>query len=146
MNNITRILSSQQGSYKWRVRDCLTTATSIISGTRSLSLDYSKWHQMEEKDAILLAQKTFGSLYEAHRSVFGEIGLYISENSVIRSPGDICLLEGDLSNLRLGISLNVKNITRLGFVSDNYEIWTWFQSGLFPLHRYSIRGIVKCRQ
>lgn len=143
MAEITQIISSQQGTYEWRVRDCLITAAAVIKAQGLQPPDYSSWHALEEIEAMRLAQEVHNSLFEAHCFTFDLVGLVVQD--LVRKPGDICLLEGHLSNRRLGMSMDVKNITRLGFVVDNYEIWTWFQSGLFPLHDYSIRGIVRCR-
>ena len=142
MASISQVLSSQQGPYKWGVRDCLLTAQAVIQSQGLIPPDYSRFHQMEESVAIRSTQKIFGSMLNAHTMLFQHAGLKLVHNHRV---GDILLLEGNISSNSLEATINVGQITRLGFVTNNYEIWTWFDFGLYPVHKYDVKGIFSCR-
>ena len=144
MAKISQVLAAQQGIYRWRVRDCLITAQAVIQSQGLIPPDYSQWHQMDEPEAIRAAQKEYGSLhkFDLDKSLcmvilFSKSGLKpIKKYSI----GDILLLEGKIFNKRLNTTINVGQITRLGFIVNNYEVWTWFDFGLYPIHGYSVVG------
>lgn len=143
MAKISQILSYQQGAYKWRVRDCLLTAQAVIQSQGLVPPNYAYWHDMEESRAIRIAQRTHGSLRKAHVELFTRAGLSHTDEHLV---GNILLLEGKITNNRLNTTIDVKQITRLGFVVDNYEVWTWFDFGLGPIHKYDVVEAFSCRQ
>ena len=144
MASISRVISDCQGLYEWGKRDCLLTASAVIRAQGQRPPDYKSWHAMDESQAILLAIQQYDSMIKAHSEVFLNSGLKMTHSP--KQPGDICLLEGVLKNNQLGIFMDVKAVTRLGFVTESYEVWTWFKPGLYPLHEYTLKGIARCQR
>jgi len=138
---ITQVLSSQQGSYEWGKRDCLIT-TEEICFAQGIVVNYFSWHFYSEREAIMIARKEYGSMFQAHMEILGEAGMEFFDE--IQTPGNICLLEGRIESSQLGIKMNRKNLTMLGFVTESYEVWSWFKAGLFPLSKYDVKGVMGC--
>ena len=144
MARINDILSAQVGEYKWGVNDCLHTAYMIIENQGYTPPDYSHWYKFSEQEAIIRAKNKYGSLLEAHLLLFRKAGLLVYETSSTITPGDIILLGGQLVCDQLGVSKDVKDLTMLGFVSESYEVLTWFEVGLRPLSNYEYQGLIRC--
>ena len=145
MARINDVLSAQIGEYKWGERDCLKTASMIIQAQGYVPPDYSTWYQYTELQAIAQAKKTYGSMYEAHKELFQKAGLIFYECiPCFMVPGDIILLHGKLESNQLGITIDTKDITRLGFLSESYEVWSWFEMGLKPLSYFECRALIRC--
>ena len=142
MASITDVISANQGEYLWGVRDCLITAQNVLNSQNKRFPDYSDWHALPEQRAIVKARQQYGSVSEAHSNLFRKEGLHIIAGDNIR-PGDIVIMIGDIRCERLNLHWNTHDKCELlGFVTETYEVWTWFLHGLMPV-LFSSRLIVR---
>lgn len=133
--SVNDVIQAQSGPYKWKERDCISTAKAIADFIccGESGVDYPPWVKDTEAATMAHAKSAFGSLDAAWREVFGHLDgvVKVAGDEWSPVPGDVVVLGGFIEVAAAEWDADKRGAI-LGFVSDAFDVWTWASFGLYP--------------
>ena len=133
MRTVSAILSSEQGLYEWRIRDCVTTGLALYRHLCPRPRDevfgiFQYYHDQPEIEAWRLAARRKGQLQVWRNALAGD-AVEVDE----RAPGDFLFFNQTIF-VKPSFAFDARRGREcLAFCGDDFAVLHWTPSGLKPI-------------